>query len=126
MLTHPARGQVHNFGRAPGNSVAGGKVLMGDESIELGLHSDYFHNLWQIELLTYEQGPTPPPPGSPPPPPPLPPLHCDALRSQPACENITRAAILAQVRASPPMLLRPLSPLFSLATFLTLPNRTQP
>lgn len=87
---------VHNFGRSQGDMPSQFDVIMDDESIELGLHSEYFHNLWEIELLSAEQGPPPPFPGVPPPPPPAPPVVCSSLRTVASCENVTRDKLLQQ------------------------------
>jgi len=89
---------VHNFGRSEGNDAVAAAVVDGDESIELGSASKYFHNLWEIELLTAEQGPVPDAFGPPPPPK----LHVDCTNyvSVHSCENASRATQL-QLRNQP-------------------------
>jgi hypothetical protein len=84
---------VHNFGRSGGNDKVQAAVIDGDELIELGMRSKYFHNLWEIELLAFKQGPTPSPFN---PPPPLPPVHCRIFDDKHSCENATRAEALRE------------------------------
>ena len=84
---------MHNFGRSGGNDKVQAAVIDSDELIELGMQSKYFHNLWEIELLAFKQGPTPSPFS---PPPPLPPVHCHAFGDRHSCENATRAEALRE------------------------------
>eukprot|EP01043_Picozoa_sp_COSAG02_P046183 COSAG02_NODE_4297_length_5538_cov_3.544402_5_plen_791_part_00 len=88
---------VHNFGSTDGNDVVEAAIVGGDESIDLGSASKYFHNLWEIELLRVEQGPVP---GLPPPPPPKLHVDCTKLGSANSCENASRANQL-QIRNQP-------------------------
>ncbi len=87
---------VHNFGSAEGNDAVEAAIVGGDESIELGSVSKYFHNLWEIDLLRVKQGPVP---GLPSPPPPLH-VDCTTFGSANSCENASRAYEL-QIRNQP-------------------------
>jgi hypothetical protein len=78
---------VHNFGRANGDDPVLAAAIDGDESIELGSASSYFHNLWEIELLAFKQGPTP---GLGPPVPPKLNVTCSAFKDAHSCENASR------------------------------------
>jgi hypothetical protein len=71
-------------------------MVGGDESIELGQASQYLQNLWEIEMLSYDQQQAD---HLPDPEPKLPPVHCHELLTKNSCENATRAQLLTMTGA---------------------------